>query len=193
MVRGAAPDAAAQVEPLKLTTAQQKAQSRWRLWRRWRWPSSELCVEDAVSAGQAARTSEEDARLKSLNASIEQEIAEMQSIFSRRASTRIWSRRPSAGNEHASSPEDADAQSYLQNTLAKLGPRVMGIRLLLGEDHAYAIVVTATARKKFELGATPAELRSQSLRGAESSAVARLRSPAATDAVICNGRGSLGR
>ncbi len=37
----------------------------------------------------------------------------------------------------------------------------MGIRLLLGEDHAYAIVVTANTRKKFVLQATPADMRSQ--------------------------------
>ena len=60
------------------------------------------------------------------------------------------------------------AQSYLQNTLAKLGPRVMGIRLLLGEDHAYVIVVTAGTRKKFELKATPAELRSKAFEVLES-------------------------
>ena len=39
----------------------------------------------------------------------------------------------------------------------------MGIRLLLGDEHAYAIVVTAQARKKFELQATPAELRGKVL------------------------------
>jgi len=36
---------------------------------------------------------------------------------------------------------------------------VMGIRLLLGDNHAYTIVVTAKTRKKFELKATPAEVR----------------------------------
>ena len=41
------------------------------------------------------------------------------------------------------------------------GRDVLGIRLLFGEDHAYAIVVTATTRKKVELKATPAELRSK--------------------------------
>ena len=51
----------------------------------------------------------------------------------------------------------------MQNTLAGLGPRVLGIRLLLGEDHAYAIVITAHTREKVELKATPAELRSKVL------------------------------
>ena len=39
----------------------------------------------------------------------------------------------------------------------------MGIRLLLGDDHAYAIVVTANTRKKFELQATPADIAQQDL------------------------------
>jgi CHAT domain-containing protein len=39
----------------------------------------------------------------------------------------------------------------------------MGIRLLLGQDHAYAILVTAHTRKKVELKATPAELRTKAL------------------------------
>jgi CHAT domain-containing protein len=39
----------------------------------------------------------------------------------------------------------------------------MGIRILLGDERAYAIVVTAQGRKKFELKATPAELRSKVL------------------------------
>ena len=42
-------------------------------------------------------------------------------------------------------------KSLLQDSLAKLGPHVIGIRLLLGDDHAYAIVVTASSRKKFVL------------------------------------------
>jgi CHAT domain-containing protein len=39
----------------------------------------------------------------------------------------------------------------------------MGIRLLLGDDHAYAIVVTANSRKKIELPASSADLRAKAL------------------------------
>ena len=59
--------------------------------------------------------------------------------------------KPGAGKENGLPNGENSAQSYLQNTLAKLGPRVMGIRLLLGEDHAYAIVVTANTRKKIRI------------------------------------------
>jgi CHAT domain-containing protein len=49
----------------------------------------------------------------------------------------------------------------------------MGIRLLLGEEHVYAIAVTARAQKKFELSVTPAALRNKVLEVRE-----QLRSPA---------------
>jgi CHAT domain-containing protein len=52
-------------------------------------------------------------------------------------------------------------KSFLQDSLAKLGPQVMGIRVLLGEDHAYAIAVTSTSRKMFVLNATSAEIRAK--------------------------------
>ena len=39
----------------------------------------------------------------------------------------------------------------------------MGIRLLLGEDHAYAIVVTANARKVVVLPASSADIRAKAL------------------------------
>ena len=65
-------------------------------------------------------------------------------------------------------------KSLLQNSLAKLGPDVMGIRLLLGDDHAYAIVVTASSRKKVELPASSADLRAKALEAAK-----LLSSPAA--------------
>ena len=60
--------------------------------------------------------------------------------------------------------------SRLQNTLARLGPNVMGIRLLLGDEHAYAIVVTAQARKKFELACHASGVARQSAPGAGRSA-----------------------
>ena len=66
----------------------------------------------------------------------------------------------------------------------------MGIRILLGENHVYAIVVTANTRKKIELKATPAELRSKVFEVLESLASRALRSQAASRRVVCNGRGS---
>jgi len=156
VVRGASSGAAAQIEPLKLTAAQRMAQSTMAALEQKAQTFEGLCAEVAVLQAQATRTSEEDARLKTLNSSMEQEIAEMQAIFSSAISTNLET-HPRAENV----PADTEAPSYLQKTLAKLGPRVVGIRLLLGEDRAYAIVVTATARRRFELAATPAELRAE--------------------------------
>ena len=100
-----------------------------------------------------------------------------------------------AGTQDANallSREKSDV-SRLQNTLAELGPQVMGIRLLLGEEHAYAIVVTAQARKKFELKATPAELRRKVLQVRRRSAHSLVRSQTASGGTVCDGRGSVRR
>ena len=52
-------------------------------------------------------------------------------------------------------------QSYLQTSAGQARPRVMGIRVLLGDDHAYDLVVTATTRKAIVLDAAPADLRAK--------------------------------
>ena len=153
VVRGVAPDATTRIEPMKLTAGQQKAQAGLLALG-----AKSLALEDsniqyALLQAKAKRTAAEDAQLKSMSAGIEKEQADTQAFFT------------GALPEDLKQPlgaEDA-TQSYLQITLARLGPRVVGIRLLLGEDRAYAIVVTATARKKVELKATPAELRDKAL------------------------------
>ena len=160
IVHGANPDAAPQVAPLKLTAGQLKAQSDMAELEKKALAFEQLSVESAGLQAKAARTPEEDARLKALNASMEQENAELQTFFTGTIYAEL-DRRSNASPAGGVSGDDDSAQSYLQNTLKKLGPHVLGIRLLLGEDHAYEIVVTANARKKFELKATPAELRSK--------------------------------
>jgi CHAT domain-containing protein len=158
VVRGAAPGATAKIEPLKLTAAQLKAQSELAALEQKAQAFEGFCIELAVLQAQATRTPEEEARLKTLNASMEQEIAEIVAFLSSTIDADLEP-KASAGKDNAAQDGDSSTQSYLQNTLVKLGPRVMGIRLLLGENHAYAIVVTGSSRKKFELKATPAELR----------------------------------
>jgi CHAT domain-containing protein len=97
-----------------------------------------------------------------LDASIEQGNGEVSAFFRNTLYPQLAQK---AGTQDANAllSKEKSEVSRLQNTLAELGPRVLGIRLLLGEEHAYAIVVTAQARKKFELKATPAELRSKVL------------------------------
>jgi CHAT domain-containing protein len=167
IVRGATPDAAANVATLKLTAAQQKVQGEMEELEKKALAFEQLYVESAGLQAKGARTPEEDARLKTLNASMEQENTAIRAFF---ASTIYPELERNSGAAQASgvSGGDNSAPSYLQNTLTKLEPRVMGIRLLLGENHAYAIVVTAGTRKKFELKASPAELRSKAFEALES-------------------------
>jgi len=158
IVRGAAPDAGAKIEPLKLTAAQQNAQGELATPEKMAIALTDPCMEYAALHTKASRTADEDARLKQLNASIEQGIRAILAFFTNTIDPEL-EQKPGADKENGVPNGENSTQSYLQNTLVKLGPRVMGIRLLLGENHAYVIVVTAGTRKKFELKATPAELR----------------------------------
>jgi CHAT domain-containing protein len=158
VVRGAAPDAAAKVEPLKLSTAQQKAQSDLDAQQGKVIALEELSLQYAALHGKATRTPAEDAQLKKLSASLSQGIIDAFAFFTSTIFPELET-KPSPGKENELLAGEDSRQSYLQNTLAKLSPRVMGIRILVGENHVYAIAVTATTRRKFALKVTPAELR----------------------------------
>jgi CHAT domain-containing protein len=119
-------------------------------------------MEYAGLQAKATRTAEEDARLKTLETKIETGNGEVLDFFRKTLYPEL-ARKAGAADANALLSKEKSEVSRLQNTLAELGPRVMGIRLLLGEEHAYAIVVTAQARKKIELKATPADLRSKVL------------------------------
>ena len=160
VVRGAAPDAAAKVEPLKLSAAQQKAQSELDSQQQKTIALEALSLQYAALQAKTTRTPAEEAQLKKLSAAIEQGITEIFAYFTGTIFPELEG-KPGAGRENEHQAEEGSHQSYLQSRLAKLGPRVMGVRILMGENHAYAIVVTANTRKKFELKATPAELRSK--------------------------------
>jgi len=75
IVRSAPPDAAAKIEPLKLTAAQQKAQSDMAELETTAMVYEQANVEAAGLQAKVTRTTEEDARLKQLNASMEHESA----------------------------------------------------------------------------------------------------------------------
>jgi CHAT domain-containing protein len=158
VVRGAAPDAAAKVEPLRLSTAQQKAQSELDAQQSKVIALDELSLQYAALRAKAARTPAEETQLKTLSASLTHGITDVFGYFNSTIFPELEG-KPGAGKDNELQGGEDSRQSYLQNTLAKLGPRVIGIRILMGQDHVYAIVVTASTRKKFELKATPAELR----------------------------------
>jgi CHAT domain-containing protein/Tfp pilus assembly protein PilF len=161
IVRTATADTAARIEPLKLTRAQQKAQSDMVDLEKTAMVYEQASVEAAGLQAKGSRTPEEEAQLKQLSANMEQESAAILSSFTSTIDSDLAQR--SDAQADGAAHDDQSAPSYLQNTLTKLGPHVLGIRLLLGKDHTYEIVVRANARKEFELQATPAEVRSKAL------------------------------
>ncbi len=158
VVRGGAPDAGQKLPLLSFTPAQQRAQSALAALEDPAITFEKQSEEAAALEEKASLTPEETARLKDLTATLDRSNQALLTSFAGGLYSILEQPVVAAG----ASPGPA-AQSYLQNTLAKLGPRVLGVRLLLGDNHVYEIVVTAGTRKVIELSTTPADLRSKSL------------------------------
>jgi CHAT domain-containing protein/predicted negative regulator of RcsB-dependent stress response len=157
LVAGASANAGAGFEPIALSPAQQKAESALPDLEKKARTIEELSLTYAQIQAKPTHTPEDDAQLKSLAANMLQVSKEIHDTLY----NEIF---PLLDAQSAPGQAAADAtKSLLQNSLAKLGPDVMGIRLLLGDNHAYAIVVTATSRKKIELPASSADLRACAL------------------------------
>ena len=162
VVRGAAQNAGQKLASLSLTPAQQRTQSALEALEDRAITFEQQSEQAAALEEKTSLTPEEVARLKDLNLKIEQGG---QALLASAAGSVSKALEQSAVAEDGT-PAPA-AQSYLQNTLVKLGPRVLGIRILLGDEHVYEIVVTATMRKKIELAASPADLRRKALETAK--------------------------
>ena len=158
VVRGAADDAASRAEPLQMTSAQQKAESELATPEQASLALTDLSVEYADLLAKANRTPRENDRLKDLGTKIEAQNAAVSDFF-RKTLYPDLAQKAGAKDANALLSIERSEVSRLQNTLADLRPHVMGIRLLLGDDHAYAIIVTAKGREKYELKATPVDLR----------------------------------
>ncbi|MGD0629684.1 MAG: tetratricopeptide repeat protein [Terracidiphilus sp.] len=171
VVRGASEDAESKQQELKLSAAQQKAEDELSAPEKTAAGLTSLSAEYAALLGKDTRSPAEEARMKTLDAQIEAGNAEIAAFFEKTLYPELARNNGGKANDVLSGEESR--VSGLQDTLLALGPGVMGIRLLLGEEHAYAIVVTARAQKKFELGAKPDELRVKVLEVRED-----LRSPA---------------
>ena len=155
LVAGAAPGTSANIEPLKLSPAQQKAESALPDLEKKARVIEESSLAYAQIQAKPSRTPDDEAQLKSLAATIQQEGNDIQSVLTNTVF-------PELDAQSAPGQASADtSKSFLQDSLAKLGTRVIGIRLLLGDDHAYAIVVTAASRKVFVLPATSADVRAK--------------------------------
>ena len=154
LVPGSVPGAGAMETP-KLSPVQQEIESLLPDLEKRARDIEEWNLEAAQLEDNPARTAADEARLKTLTANLEQAKSAIRDRFDNTIT-------PELDKQSATGEPTADsAQSYLQNSLAKLGPNVIGIRILLGEDHAYAIMVTANSRQKFELPASSADLRSK--------------------------------
>jgi CHAT domain-containing protein len=155
LVAGASSATASGVEPLKLSPAQQDAESALPALEKKARDIEESSLAYAQIFAKPSRTPDDEAQLKSLAAAMQQQSSDIQAILNNRVF-------PELDAQSAPGQAAADtSKSFLQDSLFKLGPRVMGIRLLLGEDHAYAIVVTATSRKAIVLNPSSADLRAK--------------------------------
>jgi CHAT domain-containing protein len=156
LVAGAVANAGTGFEPIALSPAQQKAESALPDLEKKARTIEELSLARAQIQAKPTRTPEDEAQLKSLDANMAQVSKEIHDTLY----NEIF---PELDAQSAPGQAADTTRSLLQNSLAKLGPDVMGIRLLLGDDHAYAIVVTAHSRKKIELPASSADLRAKAL------------------------------
>ena len=162
VVRGSPNDATTKVEQLRLTTAQEKAQGELSIPEEKALSLTVVSGEYAMLQAKQGRTPADDARLKQVEAQIEAGNAEVSSFFKNTFYPELAQSVPREGANSILSSEKSTLSS-LQNTLAELGPHVMGIRILLGERGAYAVVVTSNARGRVQLNATPTELRNKIL------------------------------
>jgi CHAT domain-containing protein len=157
LVPGSQPGASSDFQPMKLSSAQQQAAAALPDLEKRARSIEELSLNYAQIQAKPARTADDDAQLKSLDA---QMLEQSKAIRDTLMNTVYPMLDGQSAPGSASGSASADTTpSFLQSSLAKLGPNVVGIRLLLGDDHAYAIVVTANSRKKFILPASSAELR----------------------------------
>ncbi len=157
VVRGGSEPAEAKTKPLPLTGAQQAAAGAM--------PAAEakaatlvgINLEYATLVRQ--RTPEDDPRLVKLRQQIEAGNREVSELLDQLMAEEL---KP-AGAKMASELgiDERNTVSGLQIALQRLGPGVLGIRLVLGDEHVYALVVTANARKRVELPVQPAVLRDQ--------------------------------
>ncbi len=158
--------------PLNLTRAEQQVETDLASHEQNLVALSDLSAQYAALMTQPNRTPQQSAQLRTLEVKIEAGNSDVSDFFRKTLYPEL-AQNSSTQAANAVLAEEKSEISRLQNTLADLGPRVIGIRLLLGDEHAYAIVITPQSRRRYELKVTPAQLNDkvQQLR-------AELRSPA---------------
>ena len=149
------PDAHA--TPVNLTRAEQDVETDLAAHEQAAVALTDLSAQYEALLSKPNRTPAEEAQIKALEAKIESGNTDVSDFFRKTLYPEL---AQNAGIQAANSllSEEKSEVSRLQNTLADLGPHVIGIRLLLGDEHAYVLVITPQSRKKYELKVTPAQL-----------------------------------
>lgn len=142
---------------LTLTAAQQQVEKDLAERERNAAGMADLNAQVAALEAKTTRTAEEEAQRKALEAKIEAANGEVSDFFRTTLYPEL-AQKGGAAEANAVVSEERSEVSRLENTLADLGPRVMGIRLLVGDQQVFALVVTAHSRRKYDLKATPVEL-----------------------------------
>ena len=160
VVVGAADHPDPHAAPLNLTHAEQQVETDLAAHETAAVALSDLSAQYAALMAKTNRTPAESAQLKSLEAKIEAGNSDVSDFLRKTLYPEL---AQNAGTQAANAllSEEKSEVSRLQNTLADLGPEVIGIRLLLGDEHAYVIVITPQLRRKYELKATPSQLDSK--------------------------------
>jgi CHAT domain-containing protein len=144
--------------PVNLTAAQQQGEKDLAEREQETAGMADLNAQYAALEAKTARTPAENAQLRTLEAKIEAENRSVSDFFGKTLYPEL-AQKGGTAEANAVVGQERSEVSRLENTLADLGPNVIGIRLLVGNQQAYALVVTAQARRKYDLKGTPAELQ----------------------------------
>ena len=153
-VRAAADDPAARTDPLSLTEAERGAEAGIATEASAAASLTDASFEYDRLNALAAPTPDEKAKLKELSDKIAAGNAAIEAFFNKTLFAEM-------GNNTMANlrVNDASAEtSSLMNILAHLGPGVVALYTLVGEQHSYVIVTTANTRTHYEIKANAAEL-----------------------------------
>jgi CHAT domain-containing protein/tetratricopeptide (TPR) repeat protein len=157
VVRGGGGEPGEKVASVPLTPTQQNAERELTVPEHTAVTVEDLSLEyTALQLKGAGLSSEEHARLEVVDAQVRSGKHELDTFFAAFFTEKRETESIKTANVLVS--DEKYQENQFQDTLRKLGPGVLGIRLLVSE-HVYAIVVTAALRRYVELKIMPTELR----------------------------------
>lgn len=153
-VRGAVNDAASKTSPLPRNDAERAAETSLAAESSSVTSLAEAGFEFDRLSALPSPTDAEKAQIKILAKKIASGNAQIQTFFDKTLYEQL------GGNNYANArASSADTEtSSLSNQLAELGPGTLALYTLIGDQHSYIIVTTATARTRYELHTNAADL-----------------------------------